>query len=442
MSGPRRTSPRSGLDVAAIKADFPTLRRRVHGERLVYVDSAASSQTPRQVLEAMNDFYEHRRCNVERGVYQLATEATDAYESARQTVADFVDAPVEGTIFTRNTTEALNAVAYAWARTALGAGDAIVATEMEHHANLVPWLQVAEATGAELRWIPITDEGRLDLDVLPDLLADGRVRLLAVTHQSNVLATINPVAELARQAREANPDCKVVVDAAQSVPHLATSFRHLDVDFLAFSGHKMLGPTGVGVLVGRPELLRRMPPFLTGGSMINDVTLDGATWAEIPQKFEAGTPAIAEAIGLGAAVRYLESLGMDEVRRHAEALTATALDALEEIDGVSTHGPRAVDERGGAISFVVEGVHAHDVGTVADHHGVAIRVGHHCTKPLMRRLGVAATARASFYVYNDEDDVEALVRAIVAAQEFFGTVPERLEPVTTDRDPKHVGGPA
>ncbi|HEX2028995.1 MAG TPA: SufS family cysteine desulfurase [Nitriliruptorales bacterium] len=430
------------LDVQTIKKDFPTLRREVHGRRLVFVDSAASSQTPQPVLDAMADYYEQRRCNVERGVYLIATEATEAYETARRKVAAFVDAPVEGTVFTRNTTEAINLVAYSWVRRRLGEGDALLATEMEHHANLVPWLEAAKERGFELRFVPITDDGRLDLDAVPQLLADGRVRFLAVTHQSNVLSTINPVSELVRQVRAANPDCKVLVDGAQSVPHMPVSFRALDVDFLAFSGHKMLGPTGIGVLVARPELLDAMPPFITGGSMILDVTLEGARWNELPHKFEAGTMPIAEAIGLGAAVDYLEGLGMESVRAHEVELTAAVLAALDTVEGVTVHGPRDVRQRGGAVSFLVDGVHAHDVGTVLDHEGVAVRVGHHCAKPLMRRLGVAATARASFYVYNDEDDIDALVHGIRAAQAFFAAVPERLEPVTTERDPETVGGPA
>lgn len=432
----------TSFDVQRIKKDFPTLRREVHDKRLAFLDSAASAQTPHAVLDAMNEYYELRRCNVERGVYQIATEATEAYEQARRNVARFVNGPTEGTVFTRNTTESINLVAYAWVRRRLGPGDALLATEMEHHANLVPWLQAAEDVGVELRWIPVTDDGHLDLDAVPSLLADGRVKFLAVSHQSNVLSTINPVDDLARQARDANPDCKVLVDAAQSVPHMAVNFTHLGIDFLAFSGHKMLGPTGVGVLVAAPALLEEMPPFLTGGSMILDVTLEGARWNEVPHKFEAGTMAIAEAIGLGAAVDYLEALGMDAIREHEQALTKVALDALDDIDGVTIYGPRDLDHRGGAISFLVDGVHAHDVGTILDHEGVAVRVGHHCAKPLMRRLGIAATARASLYVYNDEDDIDALVRGIHRAQEVFGAVPKQPDPVTTERDPETVGGPA
>lgn len=430
------------MDVATLKKDFPTLGREVYGKPLVYLDSAASSQTPQSVMDAMDSFYARRRANVSRGVYLIATEATDAYEAARRRVADFVGCAPEGTVFTRNTTESINLVAYSWVRRRLGPGDALLTTQMEHHANLVPWQQAADDAGFELRFIPVTDDGHLDLDAVPDLVADGKVAFLAVTHQSNVLATINPVAELAERVREANPDCRVLVDGAQSVPHLPVDFGDLGADFLAFSGHKMLGPTGVGVLAADPELLDDMPPFVSGGEMIRDVTLESATWNDLPHKFEAGTMPIAEVIGLGAAVAYLEDLGMDNVRRHEVELTATALEALRGTDGVTVHGPDDPEERGGAISFLVDGVHAHDIGTVVDREGVCIRVGHHCTKPLMRRLGVAATARASVYVYNDAADIDALVRGIVAAQEFFGRVPDRAGPVTTERDPETVGGPA
>lgn len=430
------------IDVPTVKKDFPTLRREVHGKRLVFLDSAASSQTPQQVLDAMAEYYEQQRSNIERGVYLIASEATERFEAARRKIAAFVDAAVEGTIFTRNTTEAINLVAYTWVRPRLGPGDVLLTTEMEHHANLVPWLEAAAHAGFEIRYLPLTADGYLDLEAFPGCVADGRVRFFALTQMSNVLATLNPVAELARRAKEANPDCKVLVDGAQSVPHLPVSFRQLEVDFLAFSGHKMCGPTGIGVLVGKPELLDAMPPFMSGGSMILDVRLDGATWNELPHKFEAGTMPIAEAIGLGAAVDYLDDLGMDEVRTHEIELTRVALDALSDVDGLVLHGPRKPEDRGGAISFVVDGVHAHDLGTVIDHEGVAVRVGHHCAKPLMRRLGVVATARASFYLYNDEDDIDALVRGIEAAKLYFRRVPEEIEPLTVDRDPETIGGPA
>jgi cysteine desulfurase/selenocysteine lyase len=434
----------SRFDVPTVKKDFPTLRREVHGKRLVYLDSAATSQSPQSVIDAMTDYYERHCSNVHRGVYLLATEATDLYERGRAKAAEFVDAPLVGTVFTKNTTEAINLVAYSWVRRRLGPGDVLLTTQMEHHANLVPWQQAAADAGFEIRYVPVTDDGYLDLDSVPAYLADGRVTFLAVTHMSNVLATVNPVADLARQAKDANPDCKVLVDAAQSVPHLPVSFRQLGVDFLAFSGHKMLGPTGIGVLVGKPELLDEMPPFLSGGEMIRDVTLQGATWNDLPHKFEAGTMMIAEAAGLAAAVDYLQELGMDEVHRHELSLTRAALDALADVEGVTVHGPAVPEDRGGAISFAVDGIHPHDVGTILDREGVCVRVGHHCAKPLMRILGVNSSARASFYLYNDEDDIPALVAGIEAAKEFFGPVaatPPSVPPEDV-RGAKAAGGPA
>ena len=410
------------IDAASIKRDFPTLQREVHGKRLVYLDSAASSQTPQSVIDVMTDYYEHHRSNAHRGVYQLAEEATELFEGGRARIADFVDAPLEGTVFTRNTTEGINLVAYSWVRRRLGPGDALLATEMEHHANIVPWQQAALEAGFEIRYLPVTSEGFLDLDALPGLIGDGRVKFCAVTQMSNVLATVNDVPALVRDVRAANPDCKVLVDGAQAVPHLPVSFRDMGADFLAFSGHKMCGPTGIGVLVGRPELLEEMPPFLTGGEMISDVTLEGATWNEIPYKFEAGTQAIAEAAGLGAAADYLTKLGMDAVREHEIDVTRAALAALGDIDGITLHGTRQAELRGGAISFVMDGVHPHDLGTILDREGVAVRVGHHCAKPLLRRLGVGASARASFYVYNDEDDIGPLIDGIETARRFFGAV--------------------
>jgi cysteine desulfurase / selenocysteine lyase len=410
------------VDVETIRKDFPTLSREVYGKRLVFLDSAASSQTPRSVLDAMAGFYEQCRCNIERGVYLIATEATEAYEGARARLAQFLDAPVEGVVFTRGTTESINLVAYSWVRENLGPDDALLTTEMEHHANFVPWLEARRAVGFDLRVIPVTDDGQLDLDAAEELLADGRVRFLALAHQSNVLGTINDVADYTRRARAANADCRVLVDAAQSVPHLDVSFADLDCDFLAFSGHKMLGPTGIGALLAKPELLEAMPPFLTGGQMIRDVTLEGATWNDIPHKFEAGTMPIAEAIGLGAAVDYLEQIGMDEIRRHEIELTRYAMRALGEVDDITVHGPTDPQARGGTLSFVMDGVHAHDLGTIVDREGICVRVGHHCTKPLMRRLEVSATARASLYIYNDTDDVDALVASFDRVRDYFGPV--------------------
>jgi cysteine desulfurase / selenocysteine lyase len=407
------------LDVPTLKKEFPTLARELDGHRLVYLDSAASSQTPVRVLDAMDRYYRWFRSNVNRGVYTLAEEATDAYEGARTKVAGFVDADPSGVVFTKNATEACNLMAYAWVRRNLGPGDALLTTVMEHHANHVPFTYAAEDLGFEVRHIPVTGDGHLDLEVARELVADGKVRFVAVVHVSNVLGTINDVTEIARLAREARDDVVVHVDGTQAVPQMTVSFRELEVDSYAFTGHKLCGPTGIGVLVARPELLDGMDPFLSGGDMIRDVTLEGATWNDIPHKFEAGTPMIAEAAGLGAAVEFLAELGMDNVRAHEQQLTGQLLAALTAIDGVSVHGPIDPAQRGGAVSFAVEGVHPHDVGAMLSSKGVCVRVGHHCTKPLMRCLGVNATARASVYVYNDADDLPPLVEGIEAARSFF-----------------------
>jgi cysteine desulfurase / selenocysteine lyase len=407
------------LDVPTLKKEFPTLARELDGHRLVYLDSAASSQTPVRVLDAMDRYYRWFRSNVNRGVYTLAEEATDAYEGARTKVAGFVDADPSGVVFTKNATEACNLMAYAWVRRNLGPGDALLTTVMEHHANHVPFTYAADDLGFEVRHIPVTGDGHLDLEVARELVADGKVRFVAVVHVSNVLGTINDVTEIARLAREARDDVVVHVDGTQAVPQMTVSFRELEVDSYAFTGHKLCGPTGIGVLVARPELLDGMDPFLSGGDMIRDVTLEGATWNDIPHKFEAGTPMIAEAAGLGAAVEFLAELGMDNVRAHEQQLTGQLLAALTAIDGVSVHGPIDPAQRGGAVSFAVEGVHPHDVGAMLSSKGVCVRVGHHCTKPLMRCLGVNATARASVYVYNDADDLPPLVEGIEAARSFF-----------------------
>lgn len=408
------------FDPKAVRKDFPTLQREVHDRRLVYLDSAASSQTPRSVLEAMSHYYEHLRSNVERGVYEISAQATERFEQVRTKVAGFVGAPaVEGVVFTKNVTEACNLVAYSWVRRRLGPGDAVLTTEMEHHANFVPFWHASQDQGFELRAVPLRDGAFLDLDAARQLLADGRVKFVAVTHASNVLGTINPVAELIAMAREANPDVKVLVDGAQAVPHLPVDVRALDADFYGFTGHKMLGPTGVGVLVARPELLQEMPPFLSGGSMIRDVRLDAVTWEAPPHKFEAGTPPIAEVLGLGAAVDYLADLGLDEIRAHEHELTAAFIDALGGVEGLTIYGPTDADERFGAISFAIDGIHPHDVGQVLDRHGVCVRVGHHCAKPLLRSLGVNATIRASLYVYNDEDDIAPLIEGLREAARFF-----------------------
>jgi len=408
------------IDVATVRKDFPTLQREVHGRRLVFLDSAASSQTPQVVIDAMTHYYEHSRANVHRGVYLLAEEATDAYESGRTAIARFVNAwSPDGVVFTKNATEAINLLAYSWVRRNLGPGDALLTTRMEHHANFVPWLYASQDLGFEVRTIELTPDGQLDLDSARRELADGRVRFLAVSHMSNVLGTINPVADLAGMARAANHTCLVLADGAQAIPHLPVDVQALGVDFYAFSGHKMMGPTGIGCLVARPEALADLPPFLTGGEMILDVRLDGVTWNVPPQRFEAGTPMIAEGAGLAAAVDYLEGIGMDAVRAHDVDMTAAAIAALRGVEGVTVFGPTDTAVRGSTISFAVADVHPHDVGQVLDRHGVAVRVGHHCAKPLMRELRVNATVRASFSIYNDLDDLPPLVEGLRAAQDLF-----------------------
>jgi cysteine desulfurase/selenocysteine lyase len=406
------------LDVARIKDDFPILRREVHDKRLVYLDSASSSQRPTAVLDAMDHYYRTSHANVHRGVYTIAEEATAQFERARARVARFVGShAAEEIVFVRNATEGINLVAYSWARANLREGDAIVLTEMEHHANVVPWHMLATERGVELRWIGLTPDYQLDLSDLDRKLAGAS--LLAVTAMSNVLGTINDIRPLADAAHAAG--ARILVDACQSVPHVPCDVTAWDADFVAFSSHKMLGPTGIGALWARRELLEAMPPFLGGGEMIRDVRLDGFIPNEIPWKFEAGTPAIAEAIGWGAAVEYLEALGMDAVREHEKTLTSYALKALEErFEGrLHLYGPRDVDVRGGAVSFLFDGIHAHDISQVLDEDAVCVRAGHHCAKPLMRVLGVPATTRASFYVYNDESDADALVDSLARAEKFF-----------------------
>jgi cysteine desulfurase / selenocysteine lyase len=408
----------SALDVATIKRDFPIFEREVNGKRLVYLDSASSAQKPLAVLDAMDDAYRNHYANIHRGVYTIAEEATAAFEDARRKVARFVNAPrTDEIVFTRNATESINLVAYTWARANLGEGDAIVLSHMEHHANVVPWQILAAERGVELRWIPMTADFRLDLTDL-DALLDG-ARLLAISAMSNVLGTINPIRPLADAAHAHG--ALVLVDACQFVPHVATDVREWDADFVAFSSHKILGPTGIGALWARVELLEAMPPFLGGGEMIRDVRLDGFTTNDVPWKFEAGTPAIVEAVGFGAALDYISALGMDAVRAHEMLVTRYALEALRDRfgDSLTIYGPTDVDVRGGAVSFLFDGIHAHDISQVLDEDAVCVRAGHHCAKPLMRRLGVPATTRASFYVYNDEADVDALVEALAKAQKFF-----------------------
>ena len=409
------------LDVEAIRADFPALARTVRNDKpLVYLDSGATSQKPRQVLDAERSFYELHNAAAHRGTHLLGEEATDVYESARAKVAAFIGADAGEVVFTKNATEAINLVAFALSgagRLQVQPGDEILITEMEHHANLVPWQQLCERTGATLRWLNVTPDGRLDLDNLDDLLTE-RTKLVAVTHQSNVTGAIPPVTEIAAAAHERG--ALVLADAAQSVPHQPVDVAALGADFLAFSSHKMLGPYGIGVLFGRAELLEAMPPFLTGGSMIEVVRMEGSTFLPPPQRFEPGVPAVAEAAGLAAAVDYLSALGMGNVAAHEESLTAHALDTLREMPGVRILGPDTTKDRGGAVAFEVDGVHPHDVGQVLDELGIAVRTGHHCAWPLHRALGVQASTRATFYVYNTHAEVEELAEGIRYAQRFFG----------------------
>ncbi|WP_426716641.1 cysteine desulfurase [Corynebacterium auriscanis] len=411
----------TSLDTAAIRKDFPILSRTVRdGRPLVYLDSGATSQRPVQVLDAERDFL--TRCNapVHRGAYQIAEEATDAYEASREDIADFVGADYSEIAFTKNATEALNEVAYILGDDRAGkwqvtSEDEIVVSELEHHANLVPWQELARRTGATLKWYSTTADGRIDLDSLE--LTD-KTKVVALTHQSNVTGAVLDVVEAVRRAHSVG--ALFVLDACQSVPHMPVNFRELDVDFAAFSGHKMLGPNGVGALYGKQELLSELPPFLTGGSMIEKVTMDGSTFTEIPQRFEAGTQMTSQVVGFGAAVRYLRELGMANVAAHENKLTAYALQKLSAIDGLRIIGPAEAVDRGSAISFVVDGIHPHDLGQVVDDQGVCIRVGHHCAWPAHTCLGVQATARASFYIYNTLDEVDELVAAIHKAKEFFG----------------------
>ncbi|MDR7303409.1 cysteine desulfurase [Haloactinomyces albus] len=419
------------LDVAAIRSDFPILTRTVRDDRrLVYLDSGATSQRPRQVLDAERSFLETSNAAVHRGAHQLAEEATDAYEDARAKIARFVGVGVDEVVFTKNATEGVNLVAYAMSNAAtagaeaerfrLEPGDEVVVTEMEHHANLVPWQQLCQRTGATLRWFGVTDEGRLDLSGVDsaDSVITERTKLVAVSHQSNVLGTVNPLEEIVRRAHQVG--ALVVLDACQSVPHGPVDFGELGVDFAVFSGHKMLGPSGIGVLYGRRELLKAMPPFLTGGSMIELVHIDRSTFAEPPQRFEAGVPMTSQVVGLGAAVDYLSVVGMERIAAHEHRLTEAALRELSAIDGVRIIGPASTERRGSAVSFVIDGVHPHDAGQVLDSQGVQARVGHHCAWPLHRRMGVPATVRASFYLYNELDEVKDLAEAIREAQRFFG----------------------
>ena len=407
------------LDPASIKADFPILQREIDGKRLIYLDSANTSQKPNSVIDAMANYYRSHNANVHRGSYRLAVEATDALEGARDKVKAFVNAPDRREIvFTKNATEAINLVAQTWGRSNLVAGDAVVLTEMEHHANIIPWHMLAAEKGIELRWIPIDADGRLDLSTL-DTMLDG-AKLLTFSAMSNVLGTINPVQELTNRARAAG--ALSLVDASQFAPHVPTDVQAMGADFVAFTGHKMLGPMGIGVLWGRAELLDAMPPFLGGGEMILQVTKEGFTTNELPWKFEAGTPMVAEAVGLGAAIDYLTAIGMDAVREHETVLTAYSLRALNERYGeeIGVHGPSEPASRGGVLSLEYGGVHPHDIAQVLDQHNICVRAGNHCAKPLMQVLGLNATTRVSLAIYNDESDVDAFIDALAEAGDIFG----------------------
>ncbi|OMB99042.1 cysteine desulfurase [Mycobacterium sp. NS-7484] len=413
------TASAETVNLARIRADFPILNRVMRGgKQLAYLDSGATSQKPMQVLDAEREFLTTSNGAVHRGAHQLMEEATDAYEQGRADIASFVGAEPDELVFTKNATESLNLVAYVLGdkrfEHAVGPGDVIVTTELEHHANLIPWQELAQRTGATLRWYSVTEDGRIDLD---SLQLDERVKVVAFSHHSNVTGAIAPVAELVAQAKAVG--ALTVLDACQSVPHQPVDFHALDVDFAAFSGHKMLGPTGIGVLYGRQQLLNAMPPFITGGSMIETVTMEQTTYAPAPQRFEAGTPMTSQVVGLAAAARYLSDIGMDAVEAHEAELVAAALEGLGAVPGVRIIGPQSMVGRGSPVSFVLDGVHAHDVGQVLDDEGVAVRVGHHCAWPLHRRFGIAATARASFAVYNTLDEVDRLVAGVKRAVEFF-----------------------
>jgi cysteine desulfurase/selenocysteine lyase len=415
LASENRTTARRSA--AEIRQDFPILARQVHGKPLVYLDSTASSQKPRAVIEAMSEYYHLYNANVHRGVYEISEEATARMEKARVKVARFINArQSKQIIFTRNASESINLVAYAWGGAHIHAGDLIVLTEMEHHSNLVPWQLLAQRTGARLEFIPVSDDGLLRLDVYEKLL-EQQPKLVAFAHMSNVLGTITPAREIIARAHAAG--ALALVDAAQSVPHLPVDVQELDADFLCFSGHKMLGPTGIGVLYGKREILEEMPPFMGGGDMIRTVHLRESTWNDLPWKFEAGTPAIAESIGLGAAVDYLSALGMEEVHRLEQEITSYAMEQLSAVPGLTIYGPPA-QQRGGVISFTLADIHPHDLASILDQEmGVAIRAGHHCAQPLMERYGLAATARASFYIYTLPEDIDTLVRGLHKALEIF-----------------------
>ena len=413
------------FDAVAIRKDFPIFTRTIRdGKRLVYLDSGATSQKPNAVIDSESNFYRFHNAAVHRGAHQLAEEATDAYENARAIVAKFLKASIDEVVFTKSATESLNLIAYAIGnapkgnRFFLDSKDKIVVSEMEHHANLIPWQQLSARTGAQLGWFEVTEAGRLDLTNIEKVITEN-TKVVALTHQSNVLGTINPLAEIIKRAHAVG--AVVVLDACQSAPHMPIDVTQLDIDFLVFSGHKAVGPTGVGVFWGKSELLAQLPPFLTGGSMIESVTMTSATWASAPRKFEAGVPNMAQAVGLGAALTYLESIGMQKIFDHEKTLTASLLSKLTEIESLRVIGPKEMVDRGGAVSFIVEGIHPHDLGQYLDSKGIAVRTGHHCAWPLTRKLGVAATTRASLYLYNTEEDLDELVSGVRGAISYFGS---------------------
>jgi cysteine desulfurase/selenocysteine lyase len=412
------------FDALAIRKDFPIFQRTIRdGKRLVYLDSGATSQKPEVVIAAESDFYRLHNAAVHRGAHQLAEEATDIYEGARETVARFINASIDEVVFTKSATESLNLIAYAIGnalpgnRFHLKEGDGIVVTEMEHHANLIPWQQLAARTGATLSWFEVTPEGRLDLTNI-DAVITEKTKVVALTHQSNVLGTINPLKAIVKRAHEVG--AVVILDACQSVPHMKVDVKELDIDFLAFSGHKAVGPTGIGVFWGKAELLAELPPFLTGGSMIETVTMTGATWAPAPKKFEAGVPNMAQAAGLGAALNYLTAVGIEYIHRHEIALTTHLLAKLSQVEGLAIVGPKDMQDRGSSVSFTFGDIHPHDLGQFLDSQGIAVRTGHHCAWPLNRKMGVVATTRASLYLYNTEEDCDALIAGILDAQKYFG----------------------
>ena len=409
------------VDLSKYQSDFPILSRKVRGgNRFIYLDSGATSQKPESVITAEADFYRTKNAAVHRGAHLVAEEASDAYEGARANLAKFIGAQTDEVIFTKSATESLNFLAYSFgnknSKICLKAGDEIVVSEMEHHANLIPWQQLAERVGAKLTWLPITSDGRLDLSKISQVIT-GKTKIVAITHQSNVFGTIVPIDQIVKAARSVG--AFIILDACQSVPHFEVDVKKLDVDFLAFSGHKMLGPTGIGILWGKSELLEQLEPALFGGSMVDSVTMETATWAKAPRKFEAGVPNMAQAVGLSAAVDYLNNVGMANVESHELALTKELLEGLSQISAVNVIGPLDMKDRGGVVSFTIDGVHPHDVGQVLDQYGIAVRTGHHCAWPLMRKLNLVGTTRASFHLYNDSKDVQALLQGVIKTKEYF-----------------------